>query len=207
MPAVFADLALAKRLATGWFASMDPGVSHPAIALWLRGVLVAAARVPVPGRLAKLDRLERVRQISKLVADAVRRGIQAHGDPAQLVGLFAEWPQAYDEKSQQRMGRRINPNGLMPMVGIDGAVAALLDVPSWSYLPGEWSGGVPKSDKGDAWDSPRSRIIRSRLRPGEFECIQPTHDAIDAVGVGAKALGLLEPRLAGTTNEPRPLGR
>lgn len=202
MPAVFADPALAARFSKGWFCSFDPGLSHPAIALWLRGTLVAATRVSVPGKLKKLDRLERVRQIAKLVGDTVRRGIAAHDSPndvGELTGLFCEFPQWYSARAQQRSGKSPDPNRLAGMASLDGALAVELGVETWSYLPGEWCGGLAKTETGDPWLCPRGRVLRSRLRAEEIANIVPTHDALDAVGVGLKALCRLEQNLAGTT--------
>lgn len=190
---IYADRDLGKFLATGWVVSFDPGLGHPAIAVWDRGTLVRAARVKLPGALKKLDRVERGRQISALVA------AQALGElPAgeRFIAFLCEHPQWYSERQGKS---KVDPNKLAGMAVIDGAVAARLDVPTWSYLPGEWCSGMPKSETGDPWKSPRGHVIKSRLRPGELEVIEPTHDALDSVGVGMKFLLRLEKNLVGTT--------
>lgn len=214
MPAVYADPELARRLAGGWFVSFDPGVNHPAVAIWLRGVLQAATRVSVPGKFKQLDRVERCRRIAELVGDAVRAGITAGVATYQrtddkladllalsgeIVGVVMEHPQWYSEKAQARSGKRPDPNRLAGMAVLDGAVAVELGAPTWSYLPGEWCGGIKKTEVGDPWDCPRGAVLRSRLRPEEIERIVATHDALDATGVGLKALGRLERNLPGTT--------
>lgn len=199
MPAVYADPELARRLAGGWFVSFDPGVNHPAVAIWLRGVLQAATRVSVPGKFKQLDRVERCRRIAKLVGDAVRRGMDAVLPGSSIEGVVMEHPQWYSEKAQARSGKRPDPNRLAGMAVLDGAVAVELGAPTWSYLPGEWCGGIKKTEVGDPWDCPRGAVLRSRLRPEEIERIVATHDALDATGVGLKALGRLERNLPGTT--------
>lgn len=211
MAAIYADPALAARFRRGWFISFDPGVGHPAVAIWLHGELLHASRVKVPGALKKLDRVERCRQIAKLVRAHVRGFINDYlktarpsGDnlrdlqtfSGELAGVMMEYPQWY---SESRGKSKVDPNKLAPMATLDGCVATELDVQTWSYLPGEWCGGIPKSTTGDPWNCPRGQVLRSRLEPAEVARIEQSHDAIDAAGVGLKALGRLESKLFGSS--------
>lgn len=185
----YADPELARRLATGWFATVDPGVRYPAAAVWNRGTLVAASRVKLPGALAKLGRTERCRQIGKLVADWIRS--IARGP---LLAVGAEWPQVYPHGKGKG-----SPNLLLPLAGVDVAVACELGVEALDYLPREWIGTIPKCETGDPWSSPRGRITKSRLRDEELAVVVASHDAVDAVALGLKYLGRLERVLPGTT--------
>jgi len=180
----YADLDLARRLALGWFASADPGLRNPAAAVWDRGRLVAASRVKVPKDFSELGRAERCRRVGVLVAAWIRE----HAAPSAHVSVVGvEWPQVY------RQGKsKGDPNDLVPLAGVDVAIACELDAEVLDYLPREWCGGIPKAEKGDPWASPRGVIVRSRLRDEELAAIVPSHDAVDATGIGLKFLGRLE---------------
>jgi hypothetical protein len=180
----YADLDLARRLASTWFASIDPGLRNPAAAVWDRGRLVAASRVKVPKEYAELGRAERCRRVGALIAVWIRE----HAAPsAHIPVIGVEWPQIYSHGKGKG-----DPNLIVPLAGVDVAVACELDAEVLDYLPGEWSGGIPKSERGNPWDSPRGVITRSRLRDEELAVIVPSHDAVDAVAIGLKFLGRLE---------------
>lgn len=191
-----ADPVRAARLRTGWLVSFDPGLTYPAAAIWNRGVLVGASRVPVPGVLASLDSGERYRRIARLVAEWCLGRL-----PELPVAVATELPEIYSREREK------NPNDLFPLAFLDGAVAAYLDsaylgsdrsVESIALLPREWTGGIPKSKTGDPWLSPRGRILERRLSVDERTTIVSSHDSLDAVGIGLKVLGRLERTLPGT---------
>jgi hypothetical protein len=172
--------------------ALDPGLNHPAAALFRGGILVSAERVKVGTGLTDLPTAERCVRVAAAV---VRWGMGLNMNPRWLV---VEWPQIY--RASKSKG---DPNDLTPLAGIGSALAGMLSValsPRDIYLgvlsptPAEWAGQVPKSEKGDPWKSPRGARVRSRLSEAEVTAVLPSHDAVDAVGLGLWALGRFEPK-------------
>ncbi len=190
VPLPAADPARAACLSKGWFVAVDPAVLHPAAAVFDRGVLVAASRVKIPGAWAKLDRGERTRAVGKKIATWCLEACSLETPLA----LVTEVPEVYGGR-----GGRGDPNDLILLALVCGAVAGYLDVETIGVLPKEWTGGVKKGTTGDPWASPRGGIIRRRLSAAEFAVVVPSHDAIDAVGIGLRVLYRLERTLPGTT--------
>ena len=186
----------------GDLLAVDPGAAHPAAALFRGGKLIAAERV-VLEEMTKLSPLDR----SVRIAHAVLRWVVGReGRPRYLV---CEWPQVY------RPGKgKGDPNDLILIAGIAGSIAGALamavaigaeerSLVVSSPTPGEWAGQVPKSTTGDPWASARGIRIRSRLSDSEALCVVPSHDAVDAVGIGLYALGRFERRrVYGRPTEP-----
>jgi hypothetical protein len=78
--------------------------------------------------------------------------------------------------------------GLFSLSGVIGALAMRFrDIPIISYTPREWKGSVPKA------------LMKMRLEDGLTEaerarvCSKATHDAWDAVGIGAKHIRGIRP--------------
>lgn len=170
---------------------LDPGVRHPACALFRDNVLVAAGRVKLPGKLAKLDRGERIRQVAMLITQWYGQNTRCDGGMGgpfvpinPLERLVAEWPQVYQAGHQKG-----DQNDLLLLAGVVGAAAAEFGVEVTTYLPGEWTGGVPKTETGDPWKSPRGIRVWSRLSSDEQQvCLLAGkdlgHDGVDAIGLG-----------------------
>ena len=104
--------------------------------------------------------------------------------------LVIEWPQVY------RAGKsKGDPADLLPLVGVGMCLAGLLHPGAIkSPTPAEWIGQLPKSTTGDPWASARGQRIGSRLSDVERGRVVPSHDAVDAVGIGLYCLGRLERR-------------
>lgn len=94
-----------------------------------------------------------------------------------------EWPQAYGDDK--------NPNDLFGILAVSGHIVGAFNARAKSYLPREWTGGIPKATKGDPHTSPRAAKISARLDPAELSVFgdAKTHDEIDAVGIGLHHLG------------------
>lgn len=187
--------------------AVDPGLIAPACALFRDGVLVVAGPVKIPRALAKLDLIERCREVAKLIrvwyvsnsedesvaADADLEG--RHEEAGKIrrnatLHLVVERPQIY--RASKSKG---DPNDLPPMVGIDAALATLLDCPVTSYLPREWIGGTSKVETGDPWKSPRGARVWDRLSAEERgRVVDVTHDTVDSLGIGLRYLGRFTPR-------------
>jgi len=160
-------------------------MNHPAAALFEDRKLVRAARVRLPITLKRLPVGERCRRIAKLIAETTE---QWAGGKGRIRHAVIEWPRTYGHGKSKG-----DSADLFPLAAIGCAVGALLDVEITSYLPQEWIGQVRKFEKGDPWESPRGQMIARRLSENERECVTDSHDAIDAVGIGLKYLGRLEP--------------
>ena len=181
----------AAAMSRGYLVAFDPGVDHPAVAVFLDGELCAASRVRVPGALDSLEVGERCRQIALLVRDWVLgHTYELHtttGAPAQVANVVAECPQVYRVAKSKG-----DPNNLIPLAVLDGYVAGLFPTATVTMpKPAEWIGGLKKSTTGDPWKSPRGRLIWRLLRESERPRVQASHDSIDACGIGLWCLGRL----------------
>lgn len=160
--------------------AVDPGLRYPAAAWFVDGVLVKATRVKV-----KVDTSEQIAKRCRDVALAI-----AHWCPESPSSLCVEWPQIYTQDKSKG-----DPNNLVPLAGVGACLTGLFpDSSILSPKPKDWTGNVPKTDEGDPWDSPRGQRVWERLSPSERLCVVPSHDAIDAVGIGLWALGRFQRR-------------
>jgi hypothetical protein len=162
--------------------AVDPGLLHPACALFVNDELVKASRVKIPrGINTKTPILERTRAIALAITDYV----QVIPDT-----VVCEVPQIYTREKSKG-----DPNNLIPLAVMGGVLAGLyVNARVLGPRPREWTGNVPKSEDGDPWQSPRGIRIWSRLTPAERLRVVPSHDAIDSVGLGLFGLGRFERR-------------
>lgn len=159
------------------FLALDPGIRYPACAIFVDGKLVSASRVKLPGKLAKLPMGARVREVSLLI----EAWVSGQGyDRETIEHVVFECPQVY------RAGRsKGDPNDLIPLALVGGYVAGIyVHATVTNPLPREWIGQLPKSTKGDPWASARGELVARRLDATERAAVVPSHDAIDAVGIG-----------------------
>lgn len=172
--------------ACGDLFAVDPSINNPGVALFRGGVLVSAERVKVDPEYASLPIGERCQRVASAV---IRWGMAFDMEPRTLV---FEWPQSYYGKGKG------SQNDLFGLVGVGMAVAGQLGLALASRhialtihtpTPAEWAGQVPKSTTGDPWASPRGARIKSRLSLEEVAAVVPSHDAVDAVGLGLWRLG------------------
>lgn len=178
------------ELTSGDVVSIDPSIRSVGVALWRNGKLRRAKRITV----------EDVEMIEDPAARWIRvayRIIEFVADCKHEVhAVIFERPQIYGGPSE------VDQNDLLGLAGVGGAVAMGLSVLRahqnvivrvHSVLPREWSRGLPKIKKGNAWESPRGRQIWARLDETERACAPAQHDAVDAVGIGLFAIGRFEP--------------
>ncbi len=176
------------NLTKGTILAVDPGLRYPAAALFIDGRLLVASRVKVPGSLTKEPIGERMRRVARLILEWTTHLPHT---------VVCEYPQVYVTARSKG-----DPNDLLPLVGIGMHLAGLLDVPVLCPTPAEWLGGnSPKSTTGDPWTSVRGQCVARRLDAEERSRVTPSHDAIDAVGIGLWAVGRFEriQVLAGST--------
>lgn len=176
--------------------AVDPGLVSPGAALFRDGVLIAAADIVVPPMGPGTSHGQR----ALAAADAIFTWAMRH--KAKVATLAHEWPQIYAGSKS-----RANPNNLIGMAAIDGAVACAFafaaahrgeQLDLRSYLPAEWAGQLPKdTHKGKYWKSPRGERVKSRLSPVELAiALAVEHDGGDSVGIGLHSLGRLGVRRA-----------
>ncbi len=161
----------------GTVLAIDPGLRYPAAAIFENGRLFRASRVKVPGSLAKEPIGERMRHVSALIY------AWYHQSPPKL--LVTEFPKVLTISKSKG-----DPNDLLPLVGIGMHLAGFLGCAVLCPTPAEWLGGnSPKSTTGDPWTSVRGQRVARRLDAEERSRVVPSHDAIDAVGIGLWACG------------------
>lgn len=191
--------------------AVDPGLRHPAAALFRHGRLRAASRVKVLTAWHKLDVAERCRLIGGAIQDwACAEGLdmdamvrayelEAACDFIRARALRQERgvTQVVFEKPQvYRAGRsKGDPNDLLPLFGVGSAISARLDVETVSYTPAAWISQIKKTETGDPLKSPRGRIIWGSLSKDERDRVVLSHDALDAAGLGLHHLGRLSTRV------------
>lgn len=130
----------------------------------------------------------------------------------EVTALVFERPQFYSAVKSKG-----DPNKLVGVLGVAAMLAGRLSMQNLrampsrgmiaSYLPAEWIGQLSKvcptckgkakkkckDCHGSAWETPRGRRIQSRLSIDERAVCPDQNDAIDAVGIGLKHVGRLEP--------------
>lgn len=168
-----------ELLLRGWLVNVDPGLIHPAIALFHHGQLCVARRVKVPKAVASLPMGERVRQVVDLIGAACSEVLGTESP----VALVTERPQVYAGAKSKG-----DPNDLIPLAMIIGGVSTGFRVPTISIVPRDWAGATRKETTGDPWLSPRGQLVESILSTDERARCESSHDAIDSVGMGLKVL-------------------
>jgi hypothetical protein len=158
----------------------DPGLRNPAAAWFVNGVLQKASRVKV-----KVNTKEQIAKRCRDIALAV-----AYWCPSSPDQIIVEWPQIYTQDKSKG-----DPNNLVPLAGVGACLVGLFpDSSILSPRPRDWTGNIPKAEDGDPWASPRGKRVWDRLTPAERLTVVPSHDAVDAVGIGLWALGRFERR-------------
>lgn len=178
--------------------AVDPSIRSTGVALFsTHGTeqrLVACARITMPSE--DVDDVERWRAMAARLRRwvVVASGLNpAHEDDGNRYGLaveriVTERPQVYQREAGKTKG---DPNGLLHMVGVIGALAASFStVPVTSYKPREWKGQLPVDTL--------VRRVCGRLSPEELALVPMRGKVRDpdvghAVGVGLFYLGRLEP--------------
>lgn len=168
----------------GVVIALDPSVRSAGLAVFVGGDLTHASR----HHFKVVDsepKASRVMRIAHSLRAAITLTSTAFGDDTTYV---YEWPQIYTREKSKG-----NPNGLLLTFAPALVLAGLL--PQHKVLaptPAEWAGQTKKATRGDPWKSQRASMIARRLAPVERAIVPPSHDAIDAVGLGLWALGRFE---------------
>ncbi len=169
--------------------AIDPGLRACGCALFVNGLLCRAALVKNP------EKKLRGPQAHVPMAIAVREWVGY--TPLDLV---LEYPRVYPNHSNKRSE---DPNDLLELAGVDGAIAALLG-PARHYFPSDWKGQVPANACARQilrkLELKESNVIENlgpflvNLNARDAKGLQVTHNAhntLDAVGIGLHQLGRL----------------
>lgn len=154
------------------FLAVDPGLRGCGVAYFADDKLRLAAYV-----VGKYQH-GRGPEVWRGMASAVRKW---WGETAALDGLVLEVPEIYPGMP------KTDPNDLIDLAGVDGALAAAFAVPAVYYLPRQWKGQVPKE----------VGVLRAlaHLSDEERKCVRPApmksldHNVADAVGLGLYHVG------------------
>lgn len=169
--------------------SVDPGIRGCGVAAFEDGFLVAAAFV-VASR-SKDSRASGAATTARAVVEwLIGRGADE---------LAVEWPRVY-ATAIRRGDSKADPNDLLPLAGVDAAIASILGgVPVYSYVPSEWKGQMPKDVC--------QRRVKTRLSLAESHIAETAtsgasgHNVWDAVGIGLHHLGRFAPQRRSSKNE------
>jgi len=168
----------------------DPGIRGTSAALFRDKQLMRCAYIENPRRTG--NRAAECAAVARYVA------LWSRLAPGDDVELAVEWPRVYD--SAIRQGAKSvsgkDPNDLLPLAGIDAALAALFPgATTTSYAPSEWKGQMPKEV---CHARLRKRLDASELAAldSDLDKVAPSlrHNVLDAVGIGLHHLGRLAPR-------------
>ena len=157
----------------GLVVAVDPGLRACGVSVWVGKTLTRAALVKNPE--TTLRDMTAWRTMGKAVVAWL-------GPVGPLRVLVCEKPQVY-------AGRRAggDPDDLMQLVGVDGALSVLLDAGAYvTYLPRTWKGTVPKDI--------HVKRIEAKLTPQEVAAIEKCapslrHNILDSIGIGLYHLG------------------
>ena len=172
--------------------AIDPGLRACGCAVFDRAGLIGAALVKNTEKTARGPRA------AMAMAREIGRWARQHGmTPGGVVVL--EYPRIYVDQQRRAMN---DPNDLLELACVDGAVAAWWSSDVVHYYPSDWKGQTPAN--------PTARQIVKRLTSAEMlkvENLEPflsalekaekrnkdvahsAHNTLDAVGIGLKYLG------------------
>ena len=160
--------------------AIDPGLRGCGVSFWTDGVLMYAEYLRNPAISGQ--GVSAWYQMARIVRH--RTGGQEN------LCFVAEVPQVYQGSNQKG-----DPNDLIELAGVVGAVAWAVEADECvTYRPREWKGQTPKEIM-----LPR---IRAKLSQEELDRVNlPSaaslqHNVWDAVGIGLKAAGRLNPMKA-----------
>jgi hypothetical protein len=158
--------------------SIDPGLRKPAAAVWIDGRLRAASRVSVP---SKVHQITDIGERSAVVAELLVAWAREHALPSTFVDVVVyEFPQVYT-----RAKSKGDPNDLLPLVAVGQHVAArVAPARIVTFKPADWAKQTAKAESGDPLLSQRGRLVTACLLSAELAALVPSHDSVDAVGLG-----------------------
>ncbi len=152
---------------------IDPGLRHCGCAVFSdAGWLTAALLLKSPEK--KLRGPAAHRAMARVVFGWAAKNYMPEN-------LILEYPRVYPNHSNKQ---REDPNDLLELAGVDGALSAMYPYPVSHVFPSDWKGQVPKKIM--------TERIFNTLRLSELTALQSKdHNTLDAVGIGLSHLGRL----------------
>jgi len=172
-------------MGTKYVIAVDPSISGCGLALFRRSELIEAT-------CAVIRRPVKCRFKASLVMAELSWEILKHwlANRMQLSDstMVCEWPQIYGGGG----GGRKDPNDLPPLAGVCAGIAMLLRPHELkSYKPREWKGTMNKGK----FRKHRIMIATTPEERGRITSVGALdHNTWDAIGIGLKYLGRLEPK-------------
>lgn len=156
-----------------YLVAVDLGKSKVGLAVWYVP-MAAPPRLVRAGTLLELGGPDAVAQrVRHAAVDWAWAHAYQNGRPDAKTSWVCEWPKKYPDK-------RAYHESIDALHAVGKALGRLVGKWSEKYLPGQWKGNVPKPAH-----HRRLRKLNLENTPPESE-----HDAWDAIGIGAFALGL-----------------
>jgi hypothetical protein len=169
---------------------VDCGLNRSGVAIFVDGVLQVATTYSVNKKT-----------VPKLANRVLDMATLCASRPLQIDRLVIEWQQVYQERKRSRLDiktgkrkrARQDPNDLLPLTGIAGAIAANVrqsspDVEVEFVLPAKWKGQLPK--KLPEGLNPVADRATRLLTPAELALTGGLpHDGWDAIGLGLWDMG------------------
>lgn len=167
--------------------SIDPGLRHAGVAVFVDGLLVGCELVRVRKAVADTD--DPV-ALNAHVAGYVTRFVRELARSTTPTTVVAEWPRVFG-----RGRSKGDPNDLLPLSGCSSAcVARLQPEASHAVRPDEWKGTMPTD--GVLEGRVLARLAEVESLPYRQACHRAgalSHNITDAVGIGLWALARLDP--------------
>lgn len=170
--------------------SIDPGTRGCGVALFQDGQLVRAAYVPNSAKQGSGPR-----ECATMAEEVVDWVIDNPQNEARVDMISLEVPQIYTRDKSKG-----DPNKLMPLFGVDAAIAALIPEAKVEWnVPRDWKGNVSKPKSAKEPYAITDRVM-ARLEGLEVSTIywqsddtdaarKRNWDIADAIGIGLAALG------------------
>lgn len=182
---------------SGLLLAFDPALLRPGVAVYYDGELVGARRVGIPTAWSLRSIGDRAASIAGECAAVLYKTVcQIRADGRiQTARVAIEKPKIYPPGKLQE--KRPNPDDILALAWVAGALVDRLST-TWALEtvcpePGEWSGGIPKEERGPVEKCPRWERLVLALSDAELARVERKHDAMDAAGIGAWALGRWHP--------------
>lgn len=150
------------------FIAVDPGLRGCGCAIFLGRRLGHAGYVEGPLLTGRGP------EVWRFMAHEIVRWMGERGGPVNA--LVAEVPEIYPGMP------KTDPNDLIDLAGVVGAIAGVLKVPSQFYLPRQWKGQIPKSVGTLRALAALDDAERERVEPAPRKSLD--HNTADAIGIG-----------------------
>lgn len=172
--------------------SVDPGLRRSGCALFSSSGQLLAAALVLGESEASTDRAKERAVVYRTMAEAVfawsRREAAAVGGSVDFLAI--EFPAVRKRGSQREEKQGVDPNDIVRLAAVVGAICVAVEAPATVWLPEDWKGQVPKpihNERALARLSPEE-LARVPLRPRAKDI---DHNIADAIAIGLHFAGRL----------------